>query len=84
MVTARVLLIEACIECPFSEGSSVCWHVATPGKVASYRGERECRPLPSVSGYAHPEHAPPPGWCPLPKAPPDFDAALRLGAKELA
>lgn len=74
-MSTRVLVIRTCSECPHSLNTSACWNRAVPGRfVHGQQGrvarpdERGARALPSVSGYAHPEHAPPPDWCPLPKA----------------
>jgi hypothetical protein len=70
-MTARLLVIRACIECPFSEQSSACFHRSAPGRTRdgsapAQQGERGYRGLPTVAGYTWPEHAPPPDWCPLP------------------
>lgn len=60
---AKMLVIQACYQCPHSRDTSACFH---PKVMNGDRG-RPLRRGPGSSGP--PEHQPPPSWCQLPDAP---------------
>lgn len=77
---SRLLVINACCECPHSRTTSACFHPNTPGRTDEYgkppmndgsgHTHRCSRSLPPATGRGWPEHQHPPDWCPLPKEAP--------------